>query len=220
MSVEIITCEQGSPEWFAARLGLPTASEFKTVIAVKKEAKDKATRQKYMRQLIGEILTGEPAESYSNAHMERGKAMEDEARSLYAFMNDADPQRVGFLRNGQKGASPDSLLDADGGLEIKTAVPHIQIDRILRDELPSEHKAQVQGNLWVAEREWWDFLSYWPKLPLFVKRVYRDEAYIADLTSAVDQFNDELQTVLATVRRYGMSPAKRKAELHELLAAG
>jgi predicted nucleic acid-binding protein len=30
----------------------------------------------------GEILTGEPMESYSNAHMERGKAMEDEARSL------------------------------------------------------------------------------------------------------------------------------------------
>lgn len=220
MSLEIIDCEQGTPEWFAARLGLPTASEFKTILAVKKEAKDKATRRKYMHTLIGEILTGEIVESYTNANMDRGKVMEDEARSLYAMMKDADPVRVGFIRNGQKGASPDSLLDANAGLEIKTAVPHIQIDRILRDELPPEHRAQVQGNLWVAEREWWDFVSYWPKLPLFVKRVYRDESYIAELAKAVDQFNDELQETLATVRRYGMSPAKRSADLADLLAAG
>jgi hypothetical protein len=82
--------------------------------------------------------------------MERGKLMEDEARDLYAFMHGIDPQRVGFIRNGDKGASPDSLIGDKGGLEIKSAAAHIQIARLLADELPSEHKAQVQGSMWVA----------------------------------------------------------------------
>ena len=164
--------EQGSAEWFAARAGIPTASKFATVMA-KGEGK---TRNEYMRKLAGELLTGEPMDSYTNAHMERGKEMEDEARNTYALIYDAEPQRVGFIRNGNKGGSPDSLIGEDGGLEIKTALPHIQIERLLRNDLPPEHRAQVQGNIWIAEREWWDFVSYWPRLPMMRVRVPREYA--------------------------------------------
>lgn len=195
--------EQGSPEWFAARAGIPTASKFATVMA-KGEGK---TRSEYMRKLAGEILTGEPSEQFGNVHTERGNAMEDEARETYAFINDAEIQRVGFIRNGNRGASPDSLVGTNGGLEIKTALPHIQIDRLERDRLPPEHKAQVQGNLWIAEREWWDFCSYWPKLPVLTVRVYRDEAFIAQLSDEVDRFNDELHALVARIRSYGMQEA-------------
>lgn len=197
--MQIIDCEQGSPEWFAARAGIPTASEFSTVMA-KGEGK---TRKTYMLKLAGEILTEEPMPSYSNADMERGKVMEDEARDLYAFTADVEPQRVGFIRSGDKGASPDSLIGEKGGLEIKSALAHIQIERLLRDELPSEHKAQVQGCLWIAEREWWDFTSYCPKLPLFVKRVYRDADYIKKMSDEVDRFNAELRQTVEFIRKYG-----------------
>lgn len=192
--------EQCSPEWFAARAGIPTASRFATVMA-KGEGK---TRSEYMRKLAGEILTGEPSEQFSNIHTDRGNAMEDEARETYAFINDAEIQRVGFIRNGNKGASPDSLVGTNGGLEIKTALPHIQIDRLERDRLPPEHKAQVQGNLWIAEREWWDFVSYWPRLPVLTVRVYRDEEYIANLSSEIDRFNDELAALVERIRNYGI----------------
>ena len=207
--IEILTCEQGSPDWFAARLGLPTASEFSTVMA-KGEGK---TRRAYMLKLAGEILTGEPMESYTNFNMERGKVMEDEARELYSFIKNVEPERVGFIRSGQKGCSPDSLIGATGGLEIKTALPHIQIDRLMKDELPAEHKAQVQGSMWVAERDTWDFVSYWPKLPLFIKPVARDNGYIANLAGEVDRFNDELQKVVETIKSYGKQPVN-------ILAAG
>lgn len=200
--MKIIECEQGSPEWFASRLGLPTASEYKTIVAVKKEAREKITRQTYMRKLAGEIVTGLPMESYSNAHMERGTEQEAEARSLYAFAQDVEPQRVGFIVNGRTGCSPDSLIGDNGGLEIKSALPHIQIERLERNELPSEHRLQVQGCLWITGRAWWDFVSYCPKLPLFVKRVERDEQCIADIKSAVDQFNDELALMVAWLRSY------------------
>lgn len=205
--IEIIDCEQGSEAWFEARLGLPTASEFKTLIGVKKDAKDKVTRQTYMRKLAGEIITGRPAESYTNFHMERGHEQEDEARKLYAFMADAEPQRVGFIRSGQKGCSPDSLIGDNGGLEIKTALPHIQIERLEKNELPPEHRAQVQGSIWIAERAWWDFVSYCPGLPLFVTRVHRDDGYIATLSGAVNDFNAELAELVERIRQYGIREA-------------
>lgn len=196
--MQIFEVDQGGEDWFQARLGLPTASRFATVTA-KGEGK---TRGEYMRKLAGEILTGEPMDAYTNAHMERGKDMEDEARQLYSFVNDVALHRVGFIRNGLKGGSPDSLIGDSGGLEIKTALPHIQIERLLRNELPPEHRAQVQGNIWVAEREYWDFISYWPKLPLLTIRVYRDDIYIANLSAEVDRFNDELLTMVERIRGY------------------
>lgn len=194
--IEVFDCPQGSPEWFAARLGIPTASEFGAVKA-KGEGK---TRRTYMMKLIGEVLTGESMEKFSNGHMERGKEMEPDARNLYAFRMDVEPLQVGFLRNGRKGASPDSLIDTNGMVEIKTKLPHLQAEVLLADKLPTEHIAQCQGNLWVAEREWIDFVSYWPRMPLFVKRVYRDDAYIATLAKEVELFLKEMDTYLAVLR--------------------
>lgn len=203
--------EQGSEDWFRARMGIPTASEFATVLAKGKGEGESKTRKTYMLKLAGEILTGEPMESHTNAHMERGKAMEDEAREMYAFVTDAQIARVAFIRNGAKGASPDSLIAGHGGLEIKTALPHIQIERIMRGDLPPEHKAQVQGNIWVAERDWWDFVSYWPRLPLFTVRVYRDDVYIKALSNAVDAFNEELAQTVERIRNFGDSDRLRNA---------
>ncbi len=194
--IEIIQCEQSTPEWYEARLGIPTASRFKDVLA-KGEGK---TRKRYMLDLAGERLTGEPCEGFTNAHMERGKAMEDEARDLYMFMTDTECKCVGFIRNGDKGASPDSLIGENGMLEIKTKLPALQIECILADKLPSEHVAQVQGALWVAEREWLDFVSYWPKLPLFVKRIHRDEDYIKNLAAEVAKFNSEMLELIEKIQ--------------------
>ncbi|GAA0603308.1 lambda exonuclease family protein [Paenochrobactrum glaciei] len=199
---------QGSPEWFEARAGIPTASRFSTVMA-KGEGK---TRSEYMRTLAGEVITGEIEESFSSPHMERGKLMEDEARETYAFINSVEPYQVGFIRNGDKGASPDSLIGTDGGLEIKTALPRIQIDRLERNRLPPEHKAQVQGNLWIAEREWWDFVSYWPRLPMLIVRVYRDEEYIKTMSDEIDRFNDEKAALIERIRAYGQEPRMEAAE--------
>jgi hypothetical protein len=216
--MDILTCEQGSEEWIQARLGIPTASEFHTIMAKGRDGGDSKTRRTYMLKLVGEVLTGEPMDSYSNGHMERGKELEPDARNLYAFMRDCEPQVVGFIRNGQKGCSPDSLVADDGMVEIKTKLPHLQVDCLLANRVPPEHKAQCQGALWVAEREWIDFVSYWPTLPLFVTREYRDEEYIAKLAAAVDAFNAELAEMVERVRAYGTNDLLRQ-QLTESVAA-
>jgi hypothetical protein len=202
MELQIFDCAQGTPEWYAARAGIPTASEFDTVLAKGKGGGESKTRRTYMLKLIGERLTKEPMWSYSNEHMERGKEMEAEARNLYSMVSDLEPVQIGFMRRGDAGASPDSLIGNDGLLEIKTKLAHLQLDVLLTDEFPSEHRAQCQGQLWIAEREWVDFVSYWPGLPLFAKRVFRDEPYIARLAEAVRAFNEEMQETIAKVQQY------------------
>lgn len=202
--MQIFDVEQNSPEWLRARMGIPTASCFSQILA-KGEGK---TRRSYMLKIAGEILTGEPDQSFAgNEHTERGHTMEPEARDLYQFQTGAELRRVGFIRNGRTGCSPDSLIGDNGGLEIKTKLPHLLIDVILKDEFPSEHRAQVQGTLWITKREWWDIAVYYRGVPLFIKRAYRDEAYIQTLATEVDRFNAELDEVVRKVRARGEAVA-------------
>lgn len=203
MTVEIIDVPQNSEEWIRARMGIPTSSMFATVMASGRGGGESKTRATYLRKLAGEIITDEPMENFTNAHMERGHAMEQEARDYYAFLRGVEPQLVGFIRNGDKGGSPDSLIGEDGLLEIKTALPHILIGYIEADKFPPEHMAQCQGNLWVSEREWLDISVYWPKMPPFIKRITRDEKYILNLAGEVARFNDELAALVERVKAYG-----------------
>jgi hypothetical protein len=203
MSVEIVECIQGTPEWHKARAGRPTASEFSTVLAGGRGGGESKTRGKYMRRLAGEILTGEPEEGYENGAMARGRAMEPEARDLYSLTTNATLTQVGFLVNGRVGASPDSLIGDKGALEVKTQIPSLLIERLLSGDVPTEHIAQLQGILWVAEREWIDIAIYWPKLPLFRRRVKRDEQYIARLKIGVSAFLEELDELVEKLRNFG-----------------
>lgn len=207
MSIEILNCEQGSLDWHDARRGIPTASCFADILTKGRSGAESKTRRTYMLTLIGEILTGKPASEYqfTGAHMERGREMEDEARKFYELQNDVEVERVGFVRNvsqfGVTGCSPDSVIDTNGMLEIKTKLPHLQLALLLEGTLPEEHKAQVQGQLWVAEREWQDFVSYWPGLKPFQVRVHRDEAYIATLKVEVEAFLAQMEETLQRIQK-------------------
>ena len=194
--IEIFDCKQGTPEWRECRRGIPTASAFHAMLA-KGEGK---TRRKYMLELIGEQLTGIPADSFANAHTERGHVMEVEARERLAFDYKEPLRQVGFIRRkignlGYVGCSPDSLIGDDGMLEIKTKLPHLQLEVLLANppRVPPEHVAQVQGALWVAQRQWLDFVSYWPGLPDFKIRVYPDPEYFDKLYEGVAAFYADLQ---------------------------
>lgn len=187
--------EQGSPEWLALRLGIPTASMFECLLVNGKgEAGFGAGALTYMDQLIGERITGEAAElPFSTSATERGHELEQVARDLHMATCDLPTERVAIILNHGAGYSPDGLIGNDGLIEIKTKLPKFQVGVILAGEIPKEHAAQCQGGLWLAEREWIDFVSYWPGMPLFVKRAYRDESTIRKLSERVKTFNELLE---------------------------
>lgn len=190
--LETFDVTQGTEEWHQLRLGIPTASKFKVVMASGRGSNESRTRYDYLCDLAGEKITGRPAETFSNAHMERGREWEPEARKLYAFQTEADVKQIGFARRGRAGCSPDGLIGNDGAVEFKSMLPRLLIKVRMRGEYPPEHEAQCQGTLWILEREWIDISIYCRDMPLFVQRIYRNDAYIRGLAMAVDQFNGEL----------------------------
>lgn len=197
---------QNNEQWFADRCGYASASCFADVMA-KGEGK---TRAKYLLKIVAERLTGKSQESgYTNADMQRGTEQEPYARMAYEAKTGNLVQEVGFLKHASimAGCSPDGLVDDDGGIEMKCVIPTVQIATIQRGALPPEHKAQVQGSLFVTERKWWDFVSYSPDLPanlrLFVFRAVRDEEYIKTLEAEITRFLNDVDTEVAKLSEYG-----------------
>lgn len=190
--MEVIKCEQGSEEWYKAKLGIVSTSNFDKVL------NSGTGRGLYMRRLAAERLTGITQPGYSNDNMENGLDLEGAARSYY--LNNSEVEQVGFVkRDDWVGASPDGLVGKDGLIEIKCPLPSTHIDYILKGKMPTCYRPQVQGQLWVTKRDWCDWVSYCPTVkgrPFFSVRILRDEKYINVLRLAVEQFVTELKEMI------------------------
>lgn len=185
----IVDCEQGSEEWFEARRGIPTASNFSKIIT--STGKPSTSANGYMNKLLAEWLMNKPLDSFKSEWMDRGNELEPEARNSYEFDRDIDVQKVGLVYKDDRkliSASPDGIIGENGGLEIKCPSPGIHVEYLLANKIPSIYFPQVMGNLWVCEREWWDFYSHNPDMEPLIIRVERDEKYIKSLEGAVEKF--------------------------------
>ena len=197
----IETFEQCSDEWFAARLGRPSASKFSQIITTKGEPSKQ--RKKYLYQLAGERISGAREETYCNSSMQRGTEMEPEARSLYELMRDVSVDQVGICyKNESKtfSCSPDGLVGDAGGLEIKCPSMAVHIEYLIGGKLPTDYFQQVHGSLFITGRKWWDFLSYYPGIKPLLVRVYPDEKFMAALSNELDAFCEELSSIVSEIK--------------------
>lgn len=188
----VLDCEQGTEEWFAARLGIPTASEYGKILT--STGKPSTSAKTYMHALLADWYVGRPVDQTDpTIWMQRGSELEDTARSLYEMQTDQDVEQVGFCLRDDKltGCSPDGFA-GEGLLEIKCPKAGTLIGYRLGDKLPAVYVPQVQGQLWITEREWCDFFCYHPDLPPFQVRVYRDEEYIKNLSAEVESFIEKM----------------------------
>lgn len=197
--------QQGTIDWVTVRLGIPTASQFDRILTPK-TMKLSAQADAYAYQLVAEQALGMPLDNASSGFMQRGTAMEREAVAFYELSRDAETEVVGFITRDdrQAGCSPDRLVGTDGLLEIKVPSAPVHIGYLLDDE-GIGYKAQVQGQLWICERDWCDTLSYHPELPAALVRQSRDEAFIARLAEAVQVFHQLLGDIKYRLqRKYGL----------------
>lgn len=194
--------EQGTEEWLELRFGWITASRFKDVMS----GGAGKTRKAYMYHIASEILTGERTKTFSNEYMEWGTETEPQARSMYQLRTGNRVDEVAFIKHDsiKAGCSPDGIIGDDGMIEIKCPKTTTQIETYLSGKMPTCHKAQVQGQLWVAEREWCDFVSFDPRIngaaSYMCVRVERDDEYINTLKSAVELFEKDLNELLIKLR--------------------
>lgn len=194
--MKIVDVEQGSPEWLEARRGLATASCFCDILAGGK----KLMRDKYRLRLVLERLTGTVAPTFENFATRQGQEREPLARAAYEHRKRVLVRQVGFCRHDtlEAGASPDGFVGADGLFEAKCPEPLAHCEIWESQQVPTEYWSQVQGELWICERRWLDFVSWSPDVPpdmqLVVVRVERDAPFIDRLRTAVPAFMEEVRS--------------------------
>lgn len=195
--MEIINCQQGTPEWFEARKGLMTASNAQ---AIGNNGKGLET---YVTTLMAEYYSDNGSENYTNGDMDRGNELEPIARSVYELQTNSVVTQVGFVRYSEVvGASPDGLVGKDGGLELKALNNLNHFKFLISGEIDSKYLWQVQMNLLVTGRKWWDLASYNPhfKDALIIKRIEPDAKMHEKLLSGFEKGENLINQIKAKLQ--------------------
>jgi putative phage-type endonuclease len=202
----MIEVEQRSNEWFALRLGKVTASRVADLMAKTKTGYS-ATRENYMAQLVVERISNSQAESFTNAAMQWGTDQEPYARAEYEATQGAMVEECGFVSHPtieMAGASPDGLIGDDGLIEIKCPNTATMIDVLLTGVVASKYNTQMQFQMACTGRQWCDYVVFDPRMPakaqMFIKRVARDEAFIAEMEAEVTKFLSEVAEKVAKIQ--------------------
>ena len=166
--------EQGTPEWHKLRRGIPTASEFSSIITP--GGKPSTSAGKYRAALIDELVRPfeerpeeEQAAVFSgNYHTDRGHELEPKARAWLRLVTGFDVREVGFVTSddGAMGCSPDALIyEGDtpvAGAEIKSPEGKKHAFHLIERVLPPEYALQVHGSMIVTGLKVWHFVSHCP----------------------------------------------------------
>lgn len=196
----ICDVEQGSSEWFTARLGIPTASRFKDVVTSK--LKRASGAKAYMHDLIAERVERSISMGHTSDAMARGTRLEGEARRWYEWQRGEDVRQVGFVYKDEarrSGASPDGLVGKKGGIEIKSPERRALVKHLLwiakHNTVPTDYIMQCHGVIWTCDLAWIDFVLYsdFMRLPSAIVRLERDEEVVAALKKHINEFAVEVE---------------------------
>lgn len=204
---------QGSDEWLKSRLGKVTASRVADVLAKTKTGVS-TSRANYLAEIVAERLTGEAGEFFTNAAMQRGTELEPQARECYVFESNCSVMQIGLVDHPHIemfGASPDGLVGEDGLCEIKCPGTAKHIATLRGASIDGKYITQMQAQMSCTGREWCDFVSYDPRLPvemqLHVRRVHRDNAFIDEMEREIVAFLGEVDATISDLRRQFMKEA-------------
>lgn len=193
------TLEQGSEAWLEARRGLMTASELSLVLTPQLKIADNEKTRLHAFELAAQRLTGHTEPSYIGENAMRGWADEIRARDLYSEHFQPVREIGGMVRDFgafKLWCSPDGLVGDDGGIEVKSRLQKHQMRTVFENEVPDEHKLQVQAFLLVSGREWIDYLSYSGGMELWRIRVEPDPATHDAIKSACEAFEERIQEIM------------------------
>lgn len=200
---------QGSDAWFAARLGVITASRLGDIM--KKTKYGESTYKTRLRfQLAIERVSGKSAsDTVMNKAMYDGVEREPDARTLFEAITGKEVALCGSFDHPNvvnSSASPDGLIRGENAvLEIKcpTHITHAQ--NLLSDTMPSNYIYQVQWQIACTESDYAYFASYHPDYPKELRlkwvKVERDEKVIKSLEEAVRQFDIEIEDLIIKLKK-------------------
>ena len=203
MSLVIRDVEQRSDEWYAARLGMITASSVGVLLTPTGKVADNDSARRYVTRLAAERLAGYAEPGRISADMWRGIEEEPLARAAYVEHQRSTVTECGLMVRDDWGFpigySPDGLVDDDGQIEIKSRLHHVHVSTVLSaSDVPPEVWAQLQCGLLVSGRSWVDYISYSSGMALWVKRVYPEPSWHKAIVQAATQAEDTIAAIVDT----------------------
>jgi hypothetical protein len=219
--VIVLDVLQRSTSWLLARCGLLTGSRARHVLARETLFGGGIGRERYLRQLVREQLTGIPEDvnGYVSGPMRRGRELEAAARKAYAAHAGVEVLTSGFVRHDElaAGSSLDGHVEGFAGVvEIKAPNTATHLRYCATRRIPAHYVAQITHHLWITGAEWCDFVSFDDRLPArvqllvlrFTRRDVDVEAYgraarrfLADVAAAAAAIECEAERRLARARR-------------------
>lgn len=212
----IVECEQRTPEWYAAKLAIPSTSMFSHIITP--SGKPSESSGEYIKQLVAEWLAGKQVDAFrGNKYTDEGKLREPAGEALYEFDSGNLLRQVGFIyRNEDRlvGSSTDGLVMEDTGDKMVPAIDPVgvfeqknpkaatMVGYLEKEEMPNLYKPQVQGELWVTDLDWCDFMVSHPDIGHKIWRVHRDEQYITLMSGYVRKFIDRMLKKREQLKHY------------------
>jgi len=198
-----------SADWFHARAGVATTSNFEKIIT--KSGAESAQADGYANHLLAELILGRSIDREFNTYaMQWGEQYEEEAIALYRFETGLDVLHGGFFTNDAitQGASPDArVYDGEkmvGLAEIKCPEnPAVHIEFLLMQKMNPKYIPQVQGQMLISGAAWVDWFSYYPEMPSARIRVERDEKFIEKLAAALTGFDQLLNEKIDQLVKLG-----------------
>jgi len=181
--MEIINCQQNTPEWDICRLGMLTCSEAQAISA------NGLGLKTLVNKLVAERLTGKKENGYQNADMERGRLMESEARNVYELETNNTVTKIGYCKfDDYIGGSPDGLVGNDGLVEIKCFKDSTFVDYMFTGKVDTGYEWQMQMQMYITDRKWCDYVVYNPNFEksLIIKRINRDVQAIEKIKYGLD----------------------------------
>jgi hypothetical protein len=127
---------------------------------------------------MSEYYSSGEKEQFTNKHTERGNELEPIARDIYEMDTGNKVEQVGFCEmNEFVGCSPDGLIRKDGGVEIKSIDDKGYFNLLIDKKIDSAYIWQIQMNLLITGRKWWDFVAYNPNYEksIYIERILPDK---------------------------------------------
>lgn len=162
--------KQQTPEWFKLKELKMSASHGQAI------GNCGAGLNTYITEMLAEYYSTAEKIHYSNKDIDRGNELEPEARSIYEFKTGKKVREIGFVEyNKYVGCSPDGLVCANGGIEIKCPNDYIYFSLLLEKDLKVNptYMWQIQMNMLITGKSWWDYIVYNPnfKKDMLITRV-------------------------------------------------
>lgn len=194
--------EQGTPAWDAIRAGKWSASQAAVIMG----GLSTSGLEEYIRDLAWGRVFGPPDSGFKSRAMDRGHAVEPEARDWFCLERDVTVETMGFVEHSRipnVGWSPDGLYSSRRrAIEAKAPLHKGWMEVYERREVPSQYRWQCKFACFVGELDGIDYVAYHPRAGGLVVPVEITDSERDQIEARLALLDPKVEAIAARLREH------------------